>query len=337
MSSGSIANTFVQNAWYVAGMAPEFATNELHGMVITKKPIVIWRTAEGKVVTASLGENADLFWGVRGGGGNFGVVTSFEFQLHDVGPVVAGGPVFHRIKDAEALLKFHREFVKTAPDELTTTVVFLTAPPLPFLPQDVIGTHLVAIATCYSGPVEEGQRVLAPLKKFGTPVADLIGPIPYVALQSMFDGTAPPDIQNYWKSAYLKELDDASVSAIIANADKMPSPLTAVHIHHLGGAMGRVAGDASAFNNRDASFIINMVSTWTEKKDDRMNIGWARDFFEEMKRYTMGAYVNFLGEEGEDRVLSAYGQEKYRRLALLKEKYDPTNLFHMNQNIRPQK
>lgn len=293
-------------------------------------------TAEGKVVTASSAENPDLFWGVRGGGGNFGVVTSFEFQLHEVGPLVVGGAVFHRIKDAEALLRFHREFVKTAPDDLTTVVVFLTAPPLPFFPKEVVGTHLVAIAACYAGPVEEGQRELAPLKRFGTPVADLIGPIPYTALQSMFDATAPPGIRNYWKSAYLKGLDDATAKVIVSRAEKMPSPLTAVHIHHLGGAMGRVAEDATAFTNRNASFIINMVSTWTERKDDDVNIEWARDFFDEMRRYTMGAYVNFLGEEGEDRVVSAYGPEKYKRLSLLKAKYDPTNMFHMNQNIVPQ-
>ncbi len=308
-----------------------------HGLAMDNLISVDLVTADGRLVSASVSENPDLFWGVRGGGGNFGIVTCFEFQLHPVGPIIVGGPVMHRAKDAEALLRFHREFVKAIPDELTTLVVFLTAPPLPFLPQEVVGTHLVAVVACYSGPVAEGERLLAPLKKFGQPVADLIGPMPYAVLQSLFDESAPSGIQNYWKSAYLKGLDDEAIETILENVERAPSPLTAVHLHHLGGAMRRFGDDATAFGNRDASFVLNMVSAWTDPKDDEKNIEWTRDFFEEMKGFTTGAYVNFLGEEGEERVKSAYGEEKYRRLAALKAKYDPTNFFHMNQNIKPER
>ncbi len=292
-------------------------------------------TAEGGLVTASMNENPDLFWGVRGGGGNFGIVVSFEFQLHQVGPIVLGGLVMHKANDADELLRFHRDFVKGIPDELTTLVVFLTAPPLPFLPKEVVGTHVVAIAACYSGPLDEGERVLAPLKKFGRPVADLIGPMPYVVLQSLFDESAPSGIQNYWKSAYLTGLDDGAIETILEYGGRIASPLSAIHIHHLGGAIRRIGDDATAFGNRDASFVLNMVSAWHDPKDNDKNIKWTRDFFEAMQKFTTGAYVNFLGEEGDERVRSAYGVEKYRKLAVLKRKYDPTNFFHLNQNIKP--
>jgi FAD/FMN-containing dehydrogenase len=290
-------------------------------------------TAEGERVSASMDENPDLFWGVRGGGGNFGIVTSFEFQLHHVGPMILGGLVLHKAQDALALLKFHRDFLKSIPDELTTLVVFLTAPPLPFLPKEVVGTHLVAIAVCYSGQVEEGERILAPLKDFGHPVATVIHPMPYVVLQSLFDESAPAGIQNYWKSAYLADLDDGAIETMLAYGERIPSPLSAIHIHHLGGAMRRIGEDATAFSNRGGSFVLNIVSAWQDPKDDDKNTKWTRDLFQAMQKFAGSAYVNFLGEEGQERVRSAYGEAKYKKLAVLKKKYDPTNFFHLNQNI----
>jgi len=307
-----------------------------HGLALDNLLSVDLVTAEGRLVSASLGENPDLFWGVRGGAGNFGVVTSFEFQLHQVGPTVLGGLIFHRAEDAEAILRFYRDFVQKAPDELTTLVIYLTAPPLPFLPKDVVGKHLVAIMVCYSGPVDLGVRVLEPLRKAGRPVADVIGPIPYVALQSLVDEAAPAGIRNYWKSAYLAGLDDRAISTFLEYGEKIASPFSAIHIHQLGGAMRRIGDDATAFSNRDAPFILNIVSAWTDPQEDEKNIKWTRGLFEAMQKFTTGkAYVNFLGEEGDERVKAAYGDEKFRRLASLKHKYDPTNFFHMNQNIRP--
>ncbi|HEY3419633.1 MAG TPA: FAD-binding oxidoreductase [Methanomassiliicoccales archaeon] len=293
-------------------------------------------TAEGEIVSANMNENADLFWGLRGGGGNFGIVTSFEFQLHPVGPMVMGGMVLHRASDAEELLRFFRDFANSIPDDLTSLIVFLTAPPLPFIPSELVGTHMVAVAVCYAGPVDEGRQVLEPLKKFGRPVADLIEEMPYVFLQSFLDDTAPPGIRNYWKTAYLKALDDETIKTYLKFGERIPSPISSVHIHHLGGKIRDVEDGATAFSNRDAAFALNIVSGWQEAGDDDMNIRWSRDFFNEMQKFSTGAaYLNFLGEEGQERVMAAYGKEKYEKLAALKKKYDPTNFFHLNQNIKP--
>ncbi|MDA4114421.1 MAG: FAD-binding oxidoreductase [Thaumarchaeota archaeon] len=292
-------------------------------------------TARSELLTASMSENTDLFWGVRGGGGNFGIVTSFEYQLYPVGPIVLGGLIAYKAEDGQALLRFYRDYVKDAPDELTTIAVYLTAPPLPFLPKEVHGTHLLAIAVCYCGGIEEGQRVLAPLRKFGKPVADVIQPLPYVVLQSMLDETSPAGIQNYWKSSYISDLSDDAIDVILSYGKKIASPLSAVHMHQLGGAMRRVGDDATAFSHRDASCLLNIVSAWQDPVENEKQIKWTRDFFAAMKRFSIGAYVNFLGEEGADRVKEAYEEEKYEKLVALKDKYDPTNFFHLNQNIRP--
>jgi FAD/FMN-containing dehydrogenase len=292
-------------------------------------------TAAGEPVTASMSENTDLFWGVRGGGGNFGIVTSFEYQLHPVGPIILGGLIAHRAEDGRELLRFYREYVRQAPDELTTLAVYLTAPPMPFLPKEVHGTHLVAIALCYCGEVEEGQRVLAPLRKFGKPVADVIQPMPYVILQSLLDEAAPAGIQNYWKSAYMEGLSDAAIDVILSHGETITSPLSAIHVHQLGGAIRRIGDDATAFSHRDAPFLLNMVSGWENPAENDKHVSWTRDFFASMQRFSSGAYVNFLGEEGPDRVKEAYDPKKYGKLVTLKDKYDPTNFFHLNQNIRP--
>jgi FAD/FMN-containing dehydrogenase len=293
-------------------------------------------TADGRRVTASAQEHPDLFWGVRGGGGNFGVVTSFTYRLHPVGPQVYGGAMFYPVATAGRLLRFYRDWVRTAPDELTTLVVFLTAPPAPFIPTSVHGTSMVAIALCYCGPAEQGEAVLKPLRDVATPAVDLVGPIPYTALQKMFDDTAPKGILTYWKTAYLRGLDDAAIDSVIEQAGRMRSPMSAVHIHHVEGAVNRLSADATAFGHRDAPFILNIVGMWASAEDNDQHVAWTREFARAVEPFSTGAaYVNFLGDEGEARVKASYGDAKYARLVALKNTYDPKNLFRLNQNIRP--
>ena len=307
-----------------------------HGLAFDNLISVDLITAEGELVTANLEENRDLFWGVRGGGGNFGIVSSFEFKLHPVGPTVLGGLVLHQASEARKLMEFFRDFSETAPVELTMVMAFLTAPPLPFIPSELVGTHMIGVAVCYSGPLDEGERILAPLKKYGIPVADVIEPMPYVFMQSSLDETAPAGMRNYWKTAYLKELDDGTISTLLEFWERIPSPLSAIHIHQLGGMLRKVDEGSTAYSNRDAKYVMNIVCGWEDPSEDEKNINWTRDFFNAMQKYSTGAaYLNFLGEEGQDRVRAAYGEGKYRKLAELKKKYDPTNFFHMNQNIKP--
>ncbi|MHB8567381.1 MAG: FAD-binding oxidoreductase [Nitrososphaerales archaeon] len=294
-------------------------------------------TANAQLVTASVSENTDLFWGVRGGGGNLGVVSSFEYKVHPVGPLVLGGLIAYRAEDGKQLLKFYREFIKDVPDELTTLVVYLTAPPLPFLPKEAHGTHLVAIVLCYCGRIEDGEKILAPLRKFGNPVADIIQPLPYSVLQTMLDEAAPAGMQNYWKSAYVSDLGDDAIDTIMSFGNRITSPLSGIHIHQLGGTMRRIGDDATAFGHRDAPFALNILSCWQNPSDDSKHTKWARDFFAAMQKFATGVYVNFMGEEDSGRVKEAYGEEKYKKLVSLKNKYDPENFFHLNQNIKPSK
>ena len=281
-------------------------------------------TAAGQLVRASAGENPDLYWGLRGGGGNFGVVTAFEFALHPVSTVV-GGIVAHPLPRAREVLQFYRRFIASAPDELTTLVIFATTPE---------GHQIIGIAACYAGPVEQGAEVMRPLKEFGPPVMDMMGPLPYTALQQANDPTAQAGLHNYWKAAFLHDLSDDVIDEIISYAAHATSPLSMVHIHQLGGAMNRVAADATAFAHRDSGFVVNIISTWPEPVDNEKHIDWARGLFAALQPYARGAYINFLGDEGQERVRSAYGPN-YTRLVALKNKYDPTNLFRLNQNIPP--
>jgi FAD/FMN-containing dehydrogenase len=292
-------------------------------------------TAEGKLVHASMDNNSDLFWGVRGGGGNFGIVTSFEFKLHPVGPIIFGGLVAYKAEDGADMLKFYREFVRNAPDELTSVVVFLTAPPAPFIPQELHGKHLIAIALCYCGNIEQGEKVVEPIRSFGRSAVNLLQPMPYTVLQSMFDLSAPAGVQNYWKSAYLNELSDDAIDTILAFGNSITSPLSAIHIHQLGGAMRRVGDDATAFGHRDSAFALNIPSCWTEPAEKEKHVKWTREFFAAMQRFTSGAYVNFMSEDDGSRVREAYGESRYSKLVSVKKKYDPTNFFRMNQNISP--
>lgn len=293
-------------------------------------------TADGRFVSASERENPDLFWGVRGGGGNFGVVTSFEFQLHPVGPTVMAGMVFYPLEQAREVLHFYREYAASAPEELATMAVLRVAPPAPFLPKQFHGAPIIGIAACYAGSLEEGERVLRPLKNFGTPIADVIEPKPYIRHQTMLDTASPNGRHYYWKSEYLSGLSDAALETVIGYSRQLSSPLTAVLLFQLGGAIGRVDEQAIAAGNRDAEFVLNIQSAWLEAGESQRHMQWTREFWTAMRPFsTGGVYMNFLSmDEGEERVRAAYGAN-YKRLVTIKNNYDPTNLFRVNHNIKP--
>jgi FAD/FMN-containing dehydrogenase len=292
-------------------------------------------TADGCLRHASEDENPDLFWGLRGGGGNFGVVTSFEYRLHPVGPMITAGPVFYPGERAAEILRFWRDWASGAPDELTTMVSLLTAPPAPFLPEAWHGRPLVGILAAHSGSVEEGERATRPLRELGDPVADLIGPIPYVAMQSLIDPLWGPGAHSYFKAGWMEGLDDAAIDTLVRNRDAVTSPKSEIHVQHVGGAVARVPADATAFGERSAPFLLNVIaSTFTADGYDDA-VGWAQELYRDMTpALSGGTYVNFLSNEGDERVRAAYG-DKYDRLVALKDRYDPTNLFRLNQNIAP--
>jgi FAD/FMN-containing dehydrogenase len=293
-------------------------------------------TADGALVRASAEEHADLFWGLRGGGGNFGIVTSFEYRLHAVGPVVLAGVVLHPAARAREVLSFYRDYVASAPDELMTILVLRMAPPAPFLPEEVHGQPVVIIAVCWAGPVEEGERAVAPLRRFGEPLADLIRPTPYASHQALLDASVPHGLGYYWKSEYLRPLSDALIDTLVAHAWRAPTPESYAAVFHMGGAVGREDPDDSAFEDRRAAHAMTMDGVWSDPAASGACIAWARGFWEAVRPHSTGrVYVNFLGEEGEDRVRAAYGATKYERLRALKRKYDPTNFFRMNQNVVP--
>jgi FAD/FMN-containing dehydrogenase len=294
-------------------------------------------TADGSVVRASSDEHPDLFWALRGGGGNFGVVTSFEFRLHPVGPTVMAGPVFWAADDAIEVLRFYRDFVRDAPDELGTIVRFGAIPPLPVIPEHLHWRPAVMVGTCYAGPIEDGEQVLRPLRAFRTPLLDLVGPLPYVEFQSAMDSTVAHGWHYYWKSTHLPELSDDLIDVITGHAFSCSSPRSYVLMFHLKGAVGRVAEGATAFGNRQASHAITLDGVWRpgENFGDR-DTAWAREFFAALSRFREGVYVNFLGgDEDTERVREAYGDSVYDRLVDVKTTYDPDNIFHHNQNIRP--
>jgi FAD/FMN-containing dehydrogenase len=292
-------------------------------------------TADGTRRRASEAENADLFWAIRGGGGNFGIVTEFTFQLHPVGPEILAGLIVHPFEDIEAVAKHYREFVARAPEDLTTWLVFRKAPPLPFVPAEWHGREVVVIAFLYAGDVPAGQRAIEPLRAFGRPVGEHIGPMPYAAFQQAFDPLLTPGARNYWKSHDFTHISDAAVDVIQDFVSRLPSPHCEIFLAHLGGAGARVAPDAMAFSRRDAEFIINVHTRWEHPADDAACIGWAREFFATMAPHAMGSvYVNFMPEDETDRLPAAWGPN-YARLAAIKAKYDPKNLFRVNQNIQP--
>jgi FAD/FMN-containing dehydrogenase len=308
-----------------------------HGATVDNLLSVDLVTAEGELLTASGHENPDLFWGIRGGGGNFGVVTSFEYRLHPVGPIVLAGPIFHPLEAAREVLAFYREFIATAPDELTTIFELSVAPPVPFLPEDVHGKPIVMVGACYAGAPEDGIEVVRPLKEFGSPVVDLLEPKLYIALQAMFDPSVPHGWHRYWKSVELPSLTDDAIDTLVEHASAQTSPKSYCIVFQLGGALARAGEDATAFSQRDAGHNVNINAVWTEgDPEGERHVAWARDFFSAMQPHAGGrVYVNFLGDEGSERVRQAYGDRQYERLVELKRAYDPTNFFRLNQNIEP--
>ena len=292
-------------------------------------------TAEGELVRASIAENTDLFWALRGGGANFGVVSSFEFRLHPVGPMVLAGLIIHPFARAKELLAGYRDVAAKAPDELTVWVVLRQAPPLPFLPAEVHGKEIVAFAVCYAGDENEGKRALEPLRALGEPIADVIGMQPFAAWQTAFDPLLTPGAYNYWKSHNFVELKDGLLDTLVSQTTSLPTGECEIFIGQLGGAISRVAIDATVFPHRDAKFVMNVHTRWRDPADEQRSISWARQLFAETASHaTGGVYVNFMPEDETDRVAGAYGPN-YARLAALKAKYDPGNLFRLNQNVRP--
>jgi FAD/FMN-containing dehydrogenase len=292
--------------------------------------------AKGALVHASAEENEDLFWAIRGGGGNFGVVTSFEFRLHPVGPEVLAGLIVHPAANGKQLLQGYRSVAERAPDDLACWIVMRKAPPLPFLPQEVHGKEVVVLAVCYLGDPANAPSALAPLRALGEPIADVVGPMPFVAWQQAFDPLLTPGKRNYWKSHDFVDLEDAALDALLASLEQLPSPECEIFIAQLGGAVNRVPATATAYPHRDVKYVVNVHTRWSEASRDQTCIAWAREQFDRMAPYASGGvYVNFMPEDEAERVSrGAYGPN-YERLARLKARYDPDNLFRRNQNIAP--
>jgi FAD/FMN-containing dehydrogenase len=308
-----------------------------YGMTIDNLVSARVVTAEGHTVQAGADENSDLFWALRGGGGNFGIVTEFEFQLHAVGPDVLAGLIVFPHAEAKVVLQKLHEFLPSAPPNLSVSTVLRQAPPLPFLPTEVHGQGIIALALFYSGDPEEGRKLIAPLRTFGTACGEHVGVQPYTAWQQAFDPLLTSGARNYWKSHNFSALPDEVFDTVVEYAGRFPSPHCEIFIGQLGGAAARVAPDAMAYRNRDANFVMNVHGRWETPQEDAAGIAWAREFFHASAPFaTGGVYVNFMTDDGVDRIASAYGAN-YARLAQIKARYDPKNLFCINQNILPAK
>jgi FAD/FMN-containing dehydrogenase len=292
-------------------------------------------TASGSQIRASDNANSELFWAIRGGGGNFGVVTRFEFKLHPVGPEIISGLLVFPSEQARQVLKKYREFAQSAPEEINVWVVLRKAPPLPFLPANVHGKEVVVLAVFYLGDNTEGQKLIEPLRRFGDAHGEHIGAQPYAQWQQAFDPLLTPGARNYWKSHNFTELSDGALDAIIQFAGKLPTPQCEIFLGFIAGASNRIPADATAYGHRDTKFVLNVHGRWDDAADDKRCTAWARDFFKASAPYaSAGAYINFMTEDEADRVTAAYGSN-FARLAQIKRKHDPDNIFHMNQNIKP--
>ncbi len=293
-------------------------------------------TADGRVVTASMIDNPGLFWALRGGGGNFGIVTQFTFSLHQVGPIVLGGMLMYPVELATKAFRFWRDFMLQAPDEVGSGFAFITAPPLDFVPEPVRGQPVVGIVVCYCGDPEEGRRVMAPLLEYGPPAVNMVQPMPYVAVQQLLDGANPEGMRNYWSGDFFGSMPDSAVETLVKHATHPRSPLTQTIVVAGGGAIARVPEDATAFGQRTAPFNIHYLTMWADPADDDANISFTRELSGAMKPWSTGRlYLNFIGDEGPGRVEAAYGPEKYAKLQQLKKTWDPENVFRHNQNIAP--
>jgi FAD/FMN-containing dehydrogenase len=310
-------------------------TMRKYGLTIDQLVSVDVVTADGEFVKASENENADLFWGIRGGGGNFGIVTDFEFRLNPLGPQVFAGPVFWSVEDAPKVLRFYRDWIADCPDELMTIVVQRLAPPLPVVPAELVGRPVIAVAACYAGNVDDGERVLRPMREHGSPVLDVFGPKPFVAHQKMFDPSFRHGCWYYVRSCDVAELDDDVIDIVAEHGRRISSPLSSIALWQMGGAVARVGADETAFNGRDAGFTFNINGNTATADGFDAQRQWARDYWSALAPFHTSVYVNFLMEEGDARVRQAYGEAKYERLRALKRRYDPGNVFRLNQNIRP--
>ncbi len=306
-----------------------------YGMTIDSLVSAEMVTVDGRRICVSETENPDLFWAIRGGGGNFGVVTQFEFKLYPVGPEITAGLIVFPMDQSKQILTRYREFMKSAPEELNVWVVLRNAPPLPFLPENVHGSGVIVLAIFYAGDHAEGKKQIQPLHGFGDAHGEHIDAMPYTQWQQAFDGLLTPGARNYWKSHNFIELTDQALDTMIEYAGRLPTPECEIFIANIEGASNRIPTDATSYGYRDAKFVLNVHARWGEKADDTRSIAWARGFFDDTKPFaSAGAYVNFMTQEEGDRVASAYGSN-YARLRKIKQQYDPDNILHLNQNIKP--
>jgi FAD/FMN-containing dehydrogenase len=308
-----------------------------HGLSVDKLRRVDLVTADGELVKASADENEELFWGVRGAGANFGVVTEFEFDLVPLGPTVLAGPIFWKMEDSAEVLRFYRDWVADAPDELMTIVVHRKAPPLPFVPEELHGEPVVMVIPCWIGDLDEGEKFIRPMKEFGNAVADACTAKPFLTHQAMFDPGFVPGRWYYFRAFDAPELTDEMIDITVEHSLRIKSPLTSFPIWQMGGAVARVGGEESAFGGRNAAFTYNIGASTAAAEGFDEERQWVRDFYSALEEWQTSVYVNFLSdaEEGEERIRAAYGPKKYERLKALKRQWDPDNFFRINQNIPP--
>jgi FAD/FMN-containing dehydrogenase len=305
-----------------------------HGLTLDNLLGVDMVLADGSLVSASTEEHADLFWAVRGGGGNFGVVTSFLFQLHPISTVY-GGPMLWPMEQAADLLRFWRDFILSAPEDINGWFGFVTVPPAPPFPEQFHLQKMCAVVWCYSGPLAQAEERFKPIRAFGPPAVDFAGPIPWPVLQSLFDGLYPPGLQWYWKADFFNELSDKAIDLHVKYGAQLPTMQSTMHIYPINGAAQRAGTSDTAFSFRDANFAEVIVGVDPDPANNERMIQWARDYWTALHPYSAGGgYVNMIMDEGEDMVKAAY-RDNYARLARIKAKYDPSNLFHVNQNIKP--
>jgi len=291
-------------------------------------------TADGRCITASAEENQDLYWAVRGGGGNFGVVTSFNFKLHPVSTVFAG-PVLYSLDRARDVMRFYREFMDGAPEDLNAFFAYLIVPPGPPFPEELHNKTVCGVVICYAGPMDKAEEVTRPLREFGPPLLDGVGPMPFPALQGAFDPLLPPGLQNYWKADFFEDLNDESIEAHLKYGPGIPTVNSAVHLYPVSGAAARVGKNDTAWSYREARYALVIAAVYSNPADTEKNVQWVRDYWEALHPYSAGgAYINFMMDEGQERIAASY-RDNYQRLVDVKKKYDPTNLFRMNQNISP--
>jgi FAD/FMN-containing dehydrogenase len=292
-------------------------------------------TADGRLVHASATENADLLWGLRGGGGNFGIVTQFEFEVHPLGPMVYAGPIFYAADADRDLLRVFRDWAADAPDDITAIVNLTTAPPLPVIPEQWHGKKVAAFIATSTGPLEESDALVRPFRDVAEPIADLLGPMPYHVIQTLIDPLWGKGIHAYFKATNLARLDDELIDRLCEIHVAAPGPQCEIHVHQMGGAISRVADDATAFAERSMPYVLNAVTGWHDPNQSAAHTEWARSVIVAASDASTGrAYVNFLGDT--DAARTSYGDETYARLVSLKNEYDPTNVFRLNQNIEPQ-